>query len=92
MVTSAEPSPHSHKSALANAATTSISDDKSDKLAGSKKGTLVSSHVSAPVSTSAPTPAKSILALKYSEMYLLRILKIFLKTKSQKPKVKVPRK
>ena len=62
------------------------SDSKSDELGAPEKRTPAPSHVSA------PTPVEPILALKYSEADLMRILKIFLETKGQEPKAKVSRK
>ena len=69
------------------------SNSKSDELASSEKDTPSSSYMS--ISTpnyanaSVSTPAESIPPLKYSKAYLIRIFKIFLKIKSQKPKAKV---
>ena len=65
---------------------TSRSDCKSNELGTLEKSTLATSHASA------PTLAESILALKYSEADLMKILKIFLETKGQEPKVEVLRK
>ena len=61
-------------------------DSKSDKLGAPRKGTPAHSH------TSAPIPAESILALKYSKADLIRILKIFSEIKGQEPKAEVPSK
>ena len=84
--------------AAASASPISRSDSKSDKLGALEKGTSAPSYASTPNQVSAssqastPTPVKPTLALKYSEVNLMRILKIFLGTKGQEPKAKVPRK
>lgn len=74
------------KGIVAFASPTFKSDSKFDKLLGPEKGALTSSHASTPapshVNIPLPTSAESTLALKYSEKDLMRILKIFLKTKS----------
>ena len=62
------------------------SNSKSDELRAPEKCISASSYASAPVL------AESILAFKYSKVDLMRILKIFSKSKDQKPKAKVPRK
>ena len=80
------------RKAAASAPPTSRSDSKSDKLGASEKGTPVPSYTSAPSHASTSAPVEPTLALKYSEADLIRILKIFLETKGQEPKAKVPRK
>lgn len=83
------------KGAVGSVHPTSKSESKSDEFAGPEKGTPTSSHTSTPapisVSASAPILAESIPALKCSKMDLIRILKIFSKTKSQEPKPEVAR-
>ena len=74
----------SHKVAISTSPA-SGSDSKSDELGALEKDTPVPSHAGTPALT------ESTLALKYSEADLMRILKIFSKTKSQKPKAKVLR-
>ena len=84
--------------AAASALPTSRSDSKSDELGALEKGIPVPSHANAPNHINAPSHAsasallKSILAIKYSKANLMRILKIFLKTKSQERKAEVPHK
>ena len=74
----------------------SKSDSKSDKLGAKEKSTpapshaSASSHASAPSYASVPAVIEPTLALKYSKADLMRILKIFLETKGQEPKAKVP--
>ena len=60
------------------------SDSKSDELKVPEKGNPAPSHVSA------PALVESTLALKYNKTDLIKILKIFLETKSQEPKAEVP--
>ena len=50
------------------------------------------SHANAPSYVSAFAPMEPILALKYSKVDLMTILKIFSETKGQEPKAEVPRK
>ena len=84
--------------AAASAISSSKSDSKSNELGAPKKGTSAFSHTSAPSHTNAsshanaPTPVELTLALKYSKADLIKILKIFLETKSQEPKAEIPRK
>ena len=78
--------------AAASVPPASKSDSKSDELGAPEKGTPTPSHVSAPSHASAPAPVKPILALKYNEADLMKILKIFYETKGQEPKSKVFRK
>ena len=92
-------SSRSCKSSVGSAFPTSWLDSKSDEFGTPEKGTPVLSHISTPVSshisTPAPSPAsvlalaESMLALKYSKVDLMKILKIFLESKSQEPKSKV---
>ena len=70
--------------AAASVPPASRSDSKSDELGVPEKSTAALSHASA------PAPAESTLALKYSKADLMRILKIFSETKGQEPKAKVP--
>ena len=72
--------------AAAFAPPTSRWESKSDKLGAPKKST------SAPNYAGASTLSKSTLALKYSKIDLMRILKIFSKIKGQDPKAEVSRK
>ena len=72
--------------AVASAPPAFRSDSESDEFGAPEKGTSAPSHASA------PAPVKPILALKYSETDLMRILKIFSETKGQEPKAEVPRK
>ena len=75
------------------------SNNKSYEIEVPEKGTPASSHASTPAPNhintltssyaGAFTPVESTLALKYSKMDLMRILKIFSKIKSQKLKVEV---
>ena len=82
----------SRKGAIAFTPPTSRSDNKSDELEAPEKGTPAPSHIStpAPSHASALALAESTLALKYSETDLMRILKIFSKTKGQEPKAEAP--
>ena len=79
------------RKATASALPASRSDSESDELGASEKGTPAPSHVSVPCHASAPAPMEPILALKYSKTDLMRILKIFSKTKGQEPKAEVLR-
>ena len=85
---------YSCKSVVGFTPSVSRSDSKSDELAGSEKGIPAPSHASTPtpiyITASVLTLAKSTPALKYSEADLIKILKIFLETKSQKPRPEVP--
>ena len=85
---------YSCKSTVGSTFPASWLDNKSNELGASEKDTLTPSHMSTPISSPANTlaSAESILTFKYSETDLMRILKIFLKTKSQEPKTKIPRK
>ena len=86
------------RKAAASTLPTSRSDSESDELGAPEKDTPAPSHAnahshaSAPSYASALTPVEPTLALKYSEVDLMRILKIFLEIKGQKPKAEVPRK
>ena len=68
------------------------SNSKSDKFEAQEKGTSAPTHTNILASShaNAPALAESTLALKYSKMDLIRILKIFLETKGQEPKAEVP--
>lgn len=68
---------HSRKGDVDFASSASKSNSKSNELAGLEKGTPAPSHANTPTFT----PVKSILALKYSEVDPIRIIKIFSKTK-----------
>lgn len=90
------------KSTVSYAFPASRLDSKFDELAGSKKRTpapsnasiLAPNHTSTPapihMSTFAPILAEFNSAFKYNEADLMKILKIFLKTKGQKPRPEVP--
>ena len=90
------------KGIIGSAPRISRSDSKFDELGAPEKGTSAPSHtstsalshISTPASrpASAPDLAESTLALKYSKADLMKILKIFLKTKGQESKAQVPRK
>lgn len=69
---------------------TSLSNCESNKLVSLTKDTSAPSHISSSIFALNLTLVESILALKYSKADLLRILKIFLKTKSQKPNAEIP--
>ena len=60
------------------------SNSESDELGAPEKSIPAFSYANATI------PVEPILALKYSEADLMRILKIFLETKSQEPKAEVP--
>ena len=60
------------------------SDNKYNELGAPEKNTPAPSH------TNSPTLVELILALQYSKVDLMRILKIFLETISQELKVEVP--
>ena len=72
------------RKAAASVSPTSRSDNESDELRVPEKWTSAPSHASI------PAPMKPTLALKYSKADLMRILKIFSKTKAQEPKAEVP--
>ena len=69
---------------LASAPPAFRSDSKFNELGAPKKDTPAPSYVSA------PALLESTLALKYSEVDLMKILKIFSETKGQEPKAEVP--
>ena len=92
----------SYKDVIGSAPPASMLDSKLNELAGPKKGIPILSHASIPTpshpsnpassyeSTPALILAESTLAFKYSEVDLIKILKIFLETKSQETKSKIP--
>lgn len=74
------------KSTVSFIPTASRSNSKSGKLTGLEKGTPSSNYVG----VFAFILLKSILTIKYIKADLIKILKIFLETKSQEPKAKFP--
>ena len=84
----------SYKSVVGSVSPTSRSNNKFNELVTLEKGTPAPDYVSTPALSyaSASALAESTLALKYSEADLMKILKIFSKTKGQESKAKISHK
>lgn len=89
-----EPGSRSCKGVAASDFLAFRTDSKFDKFKAPKKGNPAPSHANTFASShsNAPAPAKSILALTYSKTDLMKILKIFSKTKGQESKGEFARK